>query len=104
MKITDNSEKILQLIGLSKRASKISTGESAVLESIKKDAFLVVISEDASSPTLKKLTDKCKSYKKDFIIFSDRYTLGKFTGKEYCVSLTLNDKNLAKRVNELFNA
>lgn len=98
----DNNEKTLNMIGLCKRAGKLVTGEQEVLESIKKmTSSLVIISSDASDSTLKKFTDKCKSYKRDCIIFSDRYTLGAYTKKEYTVTISINDINFAKRIKEL---
>lgn len=102
MKRFENENKILSFIGLAKRAGKISSGEAKVLEDIKTSkTFLVVISSDASENTEKKLTDKCKSYKKPFIIFSDRETLGKYSKKDYAVALSVTDKNFANQIKKL---
>ena len=98
----ENNKKTLNMIGLCKRAGKLVTGEQAVLESIKKmTSSLVIISSDASNSTLKKITDKCNSYESEYIIFSDRYTLGAYTKKEYAVTISVNDINFAKRIKEL---
>ena len=95
----ENENKILSFIGLSKRAGKLSSGEAKVLEDIKSlKTFLVIISEDASENTLKKISDKCKSYKKPFIIFSDKETLGKYSKKDYAVTLSVTDKNIANQI------
>ena len=92
------------MLGLCKRAGKLSTGEQAVLENVKKGtSSLVIISVDSSDGTRKKITDKCKSYKTNCIIFSDRYTLGKYTNKEYAVTVSVNDTNFAKRILELYS-
>lgn len=102
--INKSDEKILGMIGLCKRAGKLITGEQAVLESLRNSSSaLIIISSDASAGTVKKITDKCKNYKKDYIVFSDRYTLGKYTKKEYAVSVSVNDMNFAKKILELYS-
>lgn len=99
----NNEEKILNMIGLCKRAGKLITGESAVLESIRgKNSQLVIIAGDASLKTMKKFTDKCKSFERNFIIFSDRFCLGRYTNRQYTVTISVNDKNFAKRILDLF--
>ena len=99
----DNNKKILGMIGLCKRAGKLVTGEEAVLESIRKNtSSLVIIANDSSVATLKKITDKCKTFNKDCIIFSDKFTLGKYTKNEYTVTVSVKDNNFAKRINELY--
>ena len=100
---SNSEEKLLNLIGLCKRAGKITCGEQAVLDSIKRPVYsFIIIANDASEGTLKKITDKCKSYNKDYIIFSDRYTLGKYTKREYAVTVSVNDINFAKRIHEIY--
>jgi len=100
----DNNEKILSMIGLCKRAGKLVTGEQKVLENIKKKtSSLVIIATDASNGTLKRITDKCISYKRDYIIYSDRFTLGTYTKKEYAVTVSVNDINFATRIKELYS-
>lgn len=92
-------DKIFNLIGLCKRAGRVSSGEQAVLESIKtKKSCLVIISEDASENTKKKITDKCQSYKIKHIFLSDRWTLGKYIKKEYAVLISVNDRNFAEEI------
>lgn len=101
-KASENESKILSFIGLAKRAGKLSSGEARVLENIKTSkAFLVIISGDSSENTKKRLVDKCKSSKKDFIIFSDRYSLGKFSKKDYAVALSVTEKNIANQIKRL---
>lgn len=100
----NNEEKILGLIGLCKRASKLTSGEQSVLENLRNfSSALVIISSDASENTSKKFKDKCKTYHTPHIFFSDRYTLGKYVKKEYAVVLSVNDKNFTNRILELYN-
>ena len=100
--MTDN-DRILSFIGLAKRANMILSGEEKVLSSIKNDkAHLIILSEDASERTAKTIKDKCKFYNKNLIIFSDRFSLGKFTKKEYAVTLSVTDKNFADKILKLY--
>lgn len=102
--INSNADRILSFIGLAKRANMVLTGEEKVLSAIKSDkAHLVILSGDASERTAKTITDKCKFYKKNLIIFSDRFSLGKFTKKQYAVTLAVTDKNFADKITELYN-
>ena len=94
--------KILSLIGMCKRAGKLVTGEQAVLDSVKKSSLLVIIANDSSEGTKKKLTDKCKTYNVKYIIFSDKVTLGTYTKKEYAASVSINDINFAKQIEKLY--
>lgn len=101
-KAAKNESKILSFIGLAKRAGKLSSGEAKVLEDIKTSkTFLVIISEDSSENTKKRLVDKCKSGKKDYIIFSDRFSLGKFSKKDYAVALSVTEINIANQIKRL---
>lgn len=58
-----NKEKGLQLLGLAKRAGKLSTGESLTLTAIRKQkAKLVLMASDIGLSTKKKFTNKCTYY------------------------------------------
>lgn len=58
-----NKEKILQFLGLATRARKLVTGEELVISEVRRgNAKLVIVAEDASENTRKKLHDKCNSY------------------------------------------
>lgn len=58
-----NKQKILQLLGLARRASKLTTGDENVLKKIRtKKTYFVFVASDCSDATLKKYTDKCQSY------------------------------------------
>lgn len=52
------------LLGLANRARKVVSGEDLVIKEIRNArAKLVLLTEDASSNTAKKVTDKCNYYK-----------------------------------------
>ena len=55
--------KIKQFLGLAKRSGNLITGESLVLDAVRKNkAKIVFIAKDASANTQKKFTDKTKYY------------------------------------------
>ena len=55
--------KIFNLLGLAMRAGKIKSGESVILNELKKKQIkLVILASDASSNTLKQMNNKCNSY------------------------------------------
>ncbi|MBT2581946.1 YlxQ family RNA-binding protein [Planococcus sp. ISL-109] len=99
-----NKEKILQLLGLATRARKMITGEELVISEVRRGkAKLVILAEDASDNTRKKLQDKCKSYNVPVRIGANRYEIGHAIGKEARVVLAITDKGFAKKMTSLFD-
>lgn len=82
----------LNLLGLANRARKLVHGEGTIVEGIRnKQVKLVLIAEDASDNTQKKLTDKCKSYQVPYVIIDNRQVLSKAIGKEGRVAVGVTD-------------
>ena len=99
-----DSTKIFQLLGMAARARMISTGEDLVVQAVRSgDAKLVILSNDASKNTMKKLTNKCNTYDVEKHVFGSREELGHAIGKEARVVLALTDKGFAKKLSELLN-
>ncbi|KRM91058.1 L7Ae/L30e/S12e/Gadd45 family ribosomal protein [Liquorilactobacillus cacaonum] len=62
----DKKQRALQLLGLARRAGKLTTGEEGVLKKIRtKKVKLVFVASDGSEATKKKFIDKCTSYQID---------------------------------------
>lgn len=100
----NNSNKIYQLLGMAARARKIITGEELTIREIRSgNAHLVIVSEDASNNTKKKLTDKCKTYNVEKHEFGSREDLGHAIGKESRVVLALTDAGFAGKMSGLLN-
>jgi ribosomal protein L7Ae-like RNA K-turn-binding protein len=79
------------------RAGKLKSGETAVMDAIrKKKACLVIVSSDASDNTTKQFTDKCKYYNVPVVIFGDMESLGHAIGKDVRTSLAITDKGLSE--------
>ena len=92
-----DSNKIYSLLGLSMRAGKVKSGETAVMDAIRKGkACLVIVAEDASDNTTKQFTDKCKYYDVPIVIFGDKDSLGHAIGKDVRTSLAITDKGLSE--------
>lgn len=99
-----NKEKILQILGLATRARMTISGEGmAVAEVRSSNAKLVILSEDASANTSKKLHDKCNSYDVDLRVFGTRFELGHAIGKTERVVVAVTDQGFAKKLLSLID-
>ncbi|MDU9417529.1 ribosomal L7Ae/L30e/S12e/Gadd45 family protein [Staphylococcus lloydii] len=92
-------EKIVNFLGLAMRAGKVKTGESVIINEIKKHRIqLVIIAEDASENTKKVIQNKCESYHISFRIFGTRSELGQALGKVERVNVGITDQGFAKKL------
>ncbi|MFS0688058.1 YlxQ family RNA-binding protein [Sporosarcina sp. 179-K 8C2 HS] len=96
--------KIFQLLGMAARARKLITGEELVVKEVRSgNARLVIVSEDASKNTHKKVNDKCNFYNVEKHVFGSREALGHAIGKESRVVLALTDAGFAGKLSGLLN-
>jgi ribosomal protein L7Ae-like RNA K-turn-binding protein len=96
--------KIEQMLGLAQRARKLITGEELVIKAVRQgQVHLVILADDASPNTYKKVTDKCGSYEVSCVTYGDRYTLGAALGKEQQVVIGVTDAGFAARLTQLIN-
>lgn len=87
------------LIGLAFRAGFVTTGEEAVLSTIRSNkAKLVIVAEDASERTRKTFQDKCSHYHVPIRLVADRYKLGAAIGKAHRVVASINDKGFSDKM------
>ncbi|CAM3074889.1 YlxQ family RNA-binding protein [Filibacter tadaridae] len=99
-----DSKRIFQMLGMAARARLLITGEELVVREIRSgNAHLVIISEDASKNTMKKLTDKSNSYNVEKHVFGSREDLGHAIGKESRVVLAVTDAGFAGKLSGLLN-
>lgn len=97
-------KKIYQMLGMAARARMLIMGEDLVVREIRAGkARLVIVSEDASKNTMKKLTDKSTFYNVEKHVFGTREELGHAVGKESRVVLALTDAGFAGKVSGLLN-
>jgi ribosomal protein L7Ae-like RNA K-turn-binding protein len=86
-------------LGLAMRAGKVSSGEESVLEEIRSGrAKLVILANDASSNTVKKVTDKCRTYEVPVLRLGEKEELGRAIGKEQRAVLALLDEGFARLI------
>lgn len=92
-------DKVLSLMGLAKRAGKVTLGETAVKESIRYGkTFLVVIADDASENTKKSIINSCKYYDVKYYIRGTKESVGHALGKSFCVAASINDEGFAESI------
>ncbi|WP_010282334.1 YlxQ family RNA-binding protein [Bacillus timonensis] len=94
----------VSLLGLANRARKVISGEELVVKEIRKgNAKLVLLSDDASANTTKKITDKSTYYQVQLRTVSDRYTLGNAIGKDARVVVAITESGFAEKINLLLD-
>lgn len=95
--------KLFGMLGLAKRAGKVSTGSFICLKSIRsRQAKLVIIARDASANTKKSISDSCAYYGVKYIEYSDMEDLGHATGGGDRAVVSVNDNNFAKAILDIF--
>jgi len=94
----------MNLLGLANRARKVISGEELVLKEVRNHkAKLVLISEDASPNTMKKVTDKCHFYHVPVVKVKDRYQLGLAIGKGQRVVVAVIDQGFAEKLHQMLD-
>lgn len=92
--------KIFSAIGLATRAGKTRIGTDAVCDAIRTNRVCyVVIAEDVSDNTKKLLINCCTHYQVEYRTFSNKETLGKRLGKDYCAAVAIMDPSFARMLN-----
>ncbi|BDG35182.1 YlxQ family RNA-binding protein [Geobacillus sp. 44B] len=98
------NERWASLLGLANRAGKVISGEELTVKEIRSGkAKLVLLAEDASENTSKKITDKCSSYGVPLRKVSDRYTLGHAIGKDARVVVAVMDEGFANKLRTMLD-
>ena len=86
------------VLGLANRARKIISGEELVLKEVRSGkAKLVLLSEDASVNTTKRITDKTTYYNVPMRKVENRQQLGHAIGRDERVVVAVLDEGFAKR-------
>ena len=98
-------DKLLSMVGLARRAGKISSGSVGCEQSVKgKAAKLVIIATDASDNTKKAFTNTCSYYDTECIEYADMQSLGQCIGADERAVVSVNDKNFAKAISDIYKA
>ena len=93
--------KVLNTLGICACARKISYGETLLKDIKNKNVYLVLVASDSSENSKKKITDKCKYYRCEYLIYSDKESISKAIGRIDVVSAVgIKDINLTKKLKE----
>ena len=84
-------------LGLAFRAQKLKYGTTNVIKSIQTQvALLVIIAEDASDNTKKKIIDKCTYYNVDYKIKFQSKDISQAIGKRNIMVISILDSGFKK--------
>ena len=90
-------DSVLSLIGIAKKAGKISAGEFQTEHAVKSGkASLVIISEEASENTKKKFRNMCAFYEVPIFCYGTKDALGAAVGCEFRASIAVTDAGLSQ--------
>ena len=89
------------MIGMAMKAGKLVSGEFATEKAVKShQAFLVIVSAEASENTKKMFRNMCSFYHVPMYLYAPKETLGHAIGKEYRASLAVLDEGFAANLIE----
>lgn len=93
------------MLGIAAKSRNVVSGEFSTEKAVKTGhAYLVIVSEDASSNTKKMFRNMTDFYEVPMYVFGTKAELGRCIGKEFRASLAIIDENLAKAVENKLNA
>ncbi len=89
------------MLGLAAKAGKIVSGEFSTEKAVKsKQAFLVLVSTEASENTKKMFRNMCSFYQVPFYLYASKESLGHAIGKQYRASIAVLDQGFATSLTE----
>ena len=92
------------MLGIAAKSGNVVSGEFSTEKAIKSgQAYLVIVSEEASDNTNKMFTNMTEFYEVPMYVFGTKEELGRCIGKEFRASLAIIDENLAKAVETKLN-
>ena len=93
------SDHRLSLLGLAARAGAVQSGGFLTEKAVQQgSAVFVIIAEDASANTRKKIQDKCTYYHVPFVICETQDILGHKIGKESRSCVAVTDVNFGRQL------
>jgi len=94
--------KFLSLLGLCKRAGKLAAGEVAAEQAVRgKQAYLLILSEDASKNTKKKFRNSAAYYELPLAEIGTKDELGRAIGTDMRSIIAVNEEGFAKKLKQL---
>jgi len=102
--MTKLNRNYLNILGLAFRARKCSTGEEMIIQDIQKNkAKLILLANDISQGTKKKMIDKCETFNVPYMEVDDRRTLAHAIGKSERVAVAILDDGFSKKIMTLLS-
>ncbi len=92
------NQQIFNMIGLAKRAAKISYGATTLAKITQNATRLVFVASDASDNTKKRAINKCIHYKVEFYDQFNSDQISQAIGDNNIKVLSINDVNIAKKI------
>ena len=97
--------RVFQMLGIAAKSGRVVSGEFSTEKAVKSgQAFLVIVSEEASANTNKMFTNMTEFYEVPMYVFGTKEELGSCIGKEFRASLAITDENLANAVESKLKA
>ena len=91
--------RVLQMLGIAAKSGNVVSGEFSTEKAVKSgNAYLVIVSEEASENTRKMFTNMTNFYEVPLRVFGTKEELGRCIGKQFRASLAITDENLANAV------
>ena len=91
--------RVFQMLGIAAKSGNVVSGEFSTEKAVKTgQAYLVIVSEEASNNTNKMFTNMTDFYEVPMYVFGTKEELGRCIGKEFRASLAITDENLANAV------
>ena len=100
----ENNKKIYGLLGLARRAGKLSFGTESSKEIIEKNkAKLVIVAEDCSERTKKNFKQLCENYNTEIKIIGNIEEISKSIGQVNKAVIVVKDENFAKELMKIID-
>ena len=97
-----SEKKILNMLGLARRAGRVASGGFQTENAVKSGkAYLVIIAKDASENTRKMFRDKCRYYQVPICEFATREVLGHAIGEQMRVCAAVTDEQFARTIERM---
>ncbi len=93
--------KIDALIGFAIKARRIALGETILIKVREGKCRLVLLADDASEGTQKKLLDKLEYYHCSALTYGTKESLGNLLNKEAVSAIAILDNNIAKQIEKI---
>ncbi|MBS7298581.1 MAG: ribosomal L7Ae/L30e/S12e/Gadd45 family protein [Eubacteriales bacterium] len=98
-------DKVLGLIGLAKKAGRITAGSELCEDAIRRgDSKLIIIADDISDNGKKAICDCCRHYGIKYLTYASKADLGTAVGSEIRAVISINDEGFARAIEDKITA